>query len=589
MTSVLARGSFLALILAIASPLWAADEKAKEKPKAEKAKPKLTFGTLTLNSDYAEGPGQAGVFGEMAPNLAKIIDRIDAAAGDDKLTGLVLHMDGLEIGRGKVCELRAAIARARKAGKKVYADLHEGTAGAYMLASACDEIIMPPVGMVTISGVRMEIMYYKKLFDMLGVKADMLQVGDFKGAAEPYTRSNMSPEFRKQTETVIDDYYNQLVATIAADRKLEPAKVKELIDEGLFTSADAKAAKLIDHVAYFDEFEKQLKDKHKADELSLVADYGKKKIEEDFSGFAGLVKMFEMMAGTEPRGKVSNSKKIAVIYAVGPISTGSSSSSMFGEDSVGSDTIIAALKQAEEDSKVAAIVLRVDSPGGSALASDLMWREISRIKAKKPVVASMGDIAASGGYYISMGCTKIFADEGTLTGSIGVISGKFALKGLYDKVGLSVDVLARGKNSGWMSSDQPFSASEREVMLRMMKDVYGQFTQKASQGRNLELKQLESLAGGKLYTGRMAKEQKLVDEVGTLEDAIADAKRLVLPRPKALFEELFGGGAAASTKVKVDLSTFLPELAEPLKAAETLRRLFDEPVLMTMPYHIRVR
>jgi protease-4 len=311
--------------------------------------------------------------------------------------------------------------------------------------------------------------------------------------------------------------------------------------------------------------------------------------------------MFEMMAGVEPRGKVSNSKKVAIIYAVGPIMTGSSSSSLFGEDSVGSDTIIAALKQAEEDSKVAAIVLRVDSPGGSALASDLMWREISRIKAKKPVVASMGDIAASGGYYISMGCTKIFADEGTLTGSIGVISGKFALKGLYDKVGLSIDVLARGKNSGWMSSDQPFSASEREVMLRMMKDVYGQFTQKASQGRNLELKTLESLAGGKLYTGKMAKEQKLVDEVGTLEDAIADAKRLaglkddekverlVLPRPKALFEELFGGGAAANSKVKVDLSTFLPELAEPLKAAETLRKLFEEPVLMTMPYHIRVR
>ncbi|MCC7086239.1 MAG: signal peptide peptidase SppA [Pirellulales bacterium] len=596
-------GIFVALLLVLAAPLQAADEKAKPKEpaKAEKPKLKLTFGTLTLNADYAEGPGQAGIFGEMTPNLNKIIERIDAAAADDKLTGLVLHLDGLEIGRGKVGELRAAIARARKAGKRVYADLHEGSAGAYLLASACDEIIMPPVGMVTIAGVRMEIMYYKKLFDMIGVKADMLQVGDFKGAAEPYTRTNMSPEFRKQTETVVEDYYKQMISTIAADRKIDPAKVKALIDEGLFTAQAAKEAKLIDQVTYCDEFEKQLKDAHKADEIAIVEDYGKKKIDEDFSGFAGLVKMFELMAGVEPRGKASSSKKIAVIYAVGPISTGESSSSLFGEDSVGSDTIVAALKQAAEDSKVAAIVLRIDSPGGSALASDMMWREIARIKGQKPVVASMGDIAASGGYYISMGCTKIFAEEGTLTGSIGVISGKFSLKGLYDKIGLSTDVLARGKNSGWMSSDQPFTTSEREVMLRMMKDVYGQFTQKAAQGRNLELKQLESLAGGKLYTGRMAKEQKLVDEVGTLEDAVADAKRLaglpdnekverlILPRPKPLFEELFGSGAATKATVKVDLGTALPELAVPLKAAQSLRRLFAEPAVLALPYYIRVR
>jgi protease IV len=600
-------GSFIALILTLGAPLLAADGKTSEKAKVEKAKSKLTFASLTLNADYPEGPGQPGVFGEMAPNLSKIIERIDSAAGDEKLTGLMLHIDGLELGRGKVGELRAAIARARKAGKKVYADLHEGTASAYLLASACDEIIMPPAGMISVSGVRMEIMYYKKLFDTIGVKADMLQVGDFKGAAEPYTRSNMSPEFRKQTETVIDDYYNQLVSTVAADRKLDIGTVKDLIDEGLFTSARAKEAKLIDHCAYIDEFEKQLKDKNKADEVALVEDYGKKKMDDDFQGFAGLVKMFELMAGVEPRGKVSSNKKIAVIYAVGPIMTGKSASSLFGDETVGSDTIIAALKQAEEDAKVAAIVLRVDSPGGSALASDLMWREISRIKSKKPVVSSMGDIAASGGYYISMGCTKIFAEEGTLTGSIGVVSGKFALKGLYDKVGLSIDTLSRGKNSGWMSSDQPFSASEREVMLRMMKDVYGQFTQKAAQGRNLELKSLEELAGGKLYTGRMAKEKKLVDEVGTLEDAVADAKRLaglkddekverlILPKPKSFFEDLFGGGAAVQANMatqasmKANLNALLPELVEPLKAAESIRRLFAEPVVLTMPYHIRVR
>ena len=173
---------------------------------------------------------------------------------------------------------------------------------------------------------------------------------------------------------------------------------------------------------------------------------------------------------------------------------------MYGK-AVGSDTIIKALQDAEEDPKVVGIVLRVDSPGGSALASDLMWREITRIKSKKPIVASMGDIAASGGYYISMGCSKIFAEPGTLTGSIGVVSGKVALKGLYDKIGVTTDVVSRGTNSGWMSSDEPYTASEREVITRLMHDIYKQFTDKAALGRNMDVKELEGLAGGRLYTG----------------------------------------------------------------------------------------
>src|SRR5690606_28149251 len=195
----------------------------------------------------------------------------------------------------------------------------------------------------------------------------------------------------------------------------------------------------------------------------------------------------------------------------------------------------------------------------------------------------------------SMGCTKIFAEPGTLTGSIGVVSGKFALKGLYDKIGVTTDVLSRGKNSGWMSSDAPFTESEREVMVRMMKDIYAQFTEKAAQGRNMPLEELEKLAGGRLYTGVMAKEKKLVDEVGTLEDAIAEAKRLaglneadkidrmMLPKPRSFLDELLGSGVSAEGRVagavgpRLDLTSIAPELAAPLQAAETLRRMFSEP------------
>ena len=308
-------------------------------------------------------------------------------------------------------------------------------------------------------------------------------------------------------------------------------------------------------MAYEDEFRKQLADQQKADEVSLDDDYGKKKVDEDFSGFSGFVKMFEMLSGVEQRGKVSSAKKIAVIYAVGEITSGDGGKGMFGH-AVGSDSIIEALRDAEDDSKVVAIVLRVDSPGGSALASDLMWREIAQIKAQKPIVASMGDMAASGGYYISMGCNKIFAEPGTLTGSIGVVGGKVALKGLYDKIGVSTDIVSRGQNSGWMSSDEPFTSSEREVVTRLMKDCYKQFTEKAALGRNMDVKDLENLAGGRLYSGRMAKQVKLVDELGTLDDAVADAKRLAglkdedkierlnLPKPKTFLEQLLGGSIA---------------------------------------------
>jgi protease-4 len=532
----------------------------------------------------------------LSPNLAKMIERIDKAAADDKVFGILIHLDDAALGRGKVDELRSAILRARKSGKKVYAEMNESSGAAYMLASACDQIAMPPVSMLTVAGVRMEITYFKNLLEKLGIKADMLQVGDYKGAAEPLTRENMSPEFRKQTETVIDDYYQQLIETIAKDRKLDAAKVKDLIDEGLFTAQRAKEVGLIDQVAYSDEFRKRVALEEHVDDLKVVDDYGKKQLnEEDFSGLAGFMKMFEMLSGTEQRGRERGNQKIAIVYAVGPISSGESHDSMFGESSVGSESIIKALREAEENSKVAAIVLRVDSPGGSALASDLMWREITRIKAKKPIVASMGDIAASGGYYISMGCTKIFAEPGTLTGSIGVVSGKLAMKGLYDKIGISTDVISRGRNSGWMSSDEPFTASEREVVTRMMQDCYRQFTEKAAQGRNMPLKELESLASGRLYTGRMAQKCKLVDELGTLDDAIAAAKKmaglkddekveqLLLPKPRSFLEGLFGGPLVAS-----QVKTFTHDLLDHFQQAETAVRLFREPAVFMAPVHIRV-
>jgi len=440
--------------------------------------------------------------------------------------------------------------------------------------------------------------FYGGLFEKLDIEADMIQIGSYKGAAEPFTRKGMSDDFRKQYELLIDDLYAQLIETIAADRKLGKDKVKQLIDTGLFTATSAKEAGLIDTVSYDDATSTRLQDQLGVDEVDIVAKYGRKKVDTDFSGMMGFIKLFELMTGAEPSNRTSKHKKIALVYAVGPIMTGSSSASLFGGEVVGSDTIVKALRKANKDETVAAIVLRVDSPGGSALASDLMWREIQRIE--KPVIASMGDVAASGGYYISMGCDKIFAEPGTVTGSIGVVGGKIVTSGLFEKVGVTTEVISRGKNTGILSTESKFSDSERKAYKETMEDIYRQFTTKAAEGRGMKIRQLEKLAGGRVWTGRQAKENGLVDELGTLRDAILAAKKeagmgeddkaelLILPEPTSIFDELLGVQAAAPA-VEKSIESIAPGSTKHLRQLDMLRRLFAEPGVLVMPYQLGIK
>jgi protease-4 len=307
-----------------------------------------------------------------------------------------------------------------------------------------------------------------------------------------------------------------------------------------------------------------------------------------------MMKLMQRMFGGQPREKVSDKQKIAVVYAVGIILPGKSTTSLFGQEVLGAATMVKALRAADEDPKVAAIVLRIDSPGGSALASDLIWREVVRIK--KPIIASMGDVAGSGGYYVAMGADRILAAPDTITGSIGVVGGKFVLGGLYDKIGITTEVISRGKNSGAFSSTQPFSPGEREAWMAVMKDVYDQFVTKAAQGRKMPRDKLEALAQGRVYSGRMAAANGLIDALGTLEDAIAEAKKaaglpadqdvdlLILPRPRTIFEELF-----EDSWLWTPLEAAAPELIETLPDVQVARRLFSEPALALMPCRLELK
>lgn len=575
---------------------------------AEEKEKGATYAHIILKGAYPEGATAPGLFGDLTESLADVIKRFDKAANDPKISGVLIEVKSPSVGWGKLNELRQAILRVRAKGKKVSCWMETGTSKDYMLAATCDEIIMPESGMLLLPGLRAEVSFYKNLFDKLDIKADILRVGEFKSAAEPFTRTSMSAPFRKEMEEILDNYHSQMVSIIAKGRKLDPKKVTAIIDDGLLDVKEAKKQALVDVVIYQDQIEKHLATHHAGSKVTLKKKYGKKKLDLDFSGFGGMIKFMNLIMGVDSGNGKRGGAKIAVIHATGAITSGRSSDSMFSGKTLGSETFVKAVQKAVKDSQVKAIVVRVNSPGGSALASDIMWRSLQVAKkAGKPIVISMGDVAASGGYYIAMGADVIYAEPGTLTGSIGVVGGKLAFKGLYEKIGITTEVISRGKNSGILSLLNPMSESEKKTMQRLLLNTYKDFTTKAATGRKMKYDALEKLARGRIYTGAMAKKIGLVDELGTIEDAIAHAKklaglnpdddveRMILPKPVSPFEQLFGPVDAqakmkAQQKVMINtLKELSPEMAEQLKAMSTINLLAKEPKLLIVPFRLTIK
>jgi len=574
---------------------------SKEKKPAKKAatrKKTPTVVRLRLTGSYPEAPESPSPFGSRTHSLNDLLKKFEQLAEDKNVAAVVLEIETAGLGGGKINEIREAIARLRAAGKPVYAFLTTVDGGRYLLASACDEVLMLPSGILMIPGVRAEMTFYKGLLDKLGLEFQVLQMGKYKGAGEPMSRTKMSKPLRESLEAVIDDRYEWFVRTVAKDRKLEDYQVKTLIDQAFFMAPGAKKAGLVDRVVYLDAFLKALPKKLKVDKVKVVSAYKARRTEVDLSGMGGMMTLVQLMLGGKPGEGTTGGKKIAVVYAVGTIVEGKSSDSLFGGSVLGSTTLVEALKKANDDPNVVGIVLRIDSPGGSGVASDLVWRETVRIK--KPLVASMGDVAGSGGYYIAMGADKIYAEPETITGSIGVIGGKLVLGGLFKKIGITTEVIARGKNSGLLSSTNPFTPEEREAMMSILRQFYRQFVSKAAKGRNMSYADLHKLAQGRIYSGEDAVKLGLVDRLGTLHDAIAEVKKaaglkkdekvdvIVLPRPKTFFEQLFED-PSASTDASEAVVRLVGPLAGSLGDLTVIERLATEPVLLWMPYRIDVR
>jgi protease-4 len=605
------------LVVALAPLLKADDTPGDRTPKQQNATstasatpppvptPVPVLVDMTLKGSISEDPTPIGFDGApVTDNLKGLIDRIGRAKNDENVKGLLIRLRGLTVGGAKSNELRQAIRDFRSSGKKAFAMLELAQNSEYLVATAADEIVMPEGGWLMVKGLAAEVTFYRALFDKLGVYPDMMQIGEYKSAAEPYTRTQMSPAFREELTSLVTDSYDMLAEAIAKRQGIAIDEAKKLIDGGPYTPAAAKAAGLVNRIAYPDQLEAEIAKDLGVSTVRLDSKYGKKKETVELSGFAGMMKMMQALSGETVKKPESNKPKVAIIYASGMIMPGKSSSGgmLSGQAVMGSDTVIKQLRDAKADKTVKAIVLRVDSPGGSALASDLIWRETVRIG--KPIVASMSDVAGSGGYYISVGCDKIFAEPGTITGSIGVVGGKMALGGLMDKVGITTDTITVGKNGTLFSTVKPFTDAERTAMRTLMEETYKQFLAKTARGRKMDVAQVEKLAAGRVYTGRQALRNGLIDELGTLDDAIAAAKELagldkgteaellILPKPKGVLESLVGP--------LEDRETLMPEFHSALPVPDALRAplarlnlltrlLATEPVLLVQPFEIRIR
>lgn len=542
--------------------------------------------------DYVPDDPLRKFFGGPDQSLSNLILQFKKAKVDDRIKMIVLDINMSAVGWGKAEEIRDAIADFRSSGKPVYAFLEIGMNKEYYIASACDKIYVAPPGELFITGLAADVMFFRGSLDKLGIYPDMYQIGKYKSAGDMFTQKEMTDAHREYINSLLDDLFNRYVEAIAKARGKSVEEVRALIDNAPYSAAKAKEAGLIDNVAYRDEMEKEIKTKlgyKETDTLKMVRGSSYSDVEPESLG-------------------LDKGEKIAIIYATGDIGSGQSDNSPTGSQSIGSDTLARALNDARDDKTIKAIVIRVDSPGGSGLASDIIWHAVVSAKEKKPVVISMGDVAASGGYYIAAGASKIVAQPSTITGSIGVVAGKPVLRGFYDWLGISNEYVLRGKNAGMFRETEKFSPDERAKFEAWIKTTYYEdFVPKVAKGRNKDAAYIDSIAQGRVWTGSQGKERGLVDEFGGLDRAVEVAKelanipkdkgvhRVIMPYPRTLLQDLMAvgdetRGETTQLKQQQAMLAALPEDARrALRYMAVLDRMKDGESMLLMPFDLRVK
>ncbi len=540
--------------------------------------------------DYVPDDPFRRILGGPDQSLTGLLLQFKKAKVDKRIAAILLDIDMSGIGWAKAEELRDAIADFRSSGKPVYGFMEFGLNKEYYIGSACDRVYLAPPGELFTIGLAADVMFFRGSLDKLGIYPDMYQIGKYKSAGDTFTRKEMSDAHREAVNSLLDDLYERYVQTIAQARGKSADEVRSIIDSAPYSATQAKEVGLIDGALFRDAVEKELKSKlgyKDSDDLAIARGSEYRNVNPESLG-------------------LNKGERIAVIYGTGNIGSGRSENSPTGEQSIGSDTMSKAIRDAAEDKTIKAIVLRVDSPGGSGLASDIIWHAVESAKQKKPVVVSMADVAASGGYYISVGAHKIIAQPSTITGSIGVVAGKPVVKGLYDWLGVSNEYVLRGKNSGMFRETERFSDSERQKFQEWINSTYyDQFVPKVARGRSKEFEYIDSVGQGRVWTGSQAKERGLVDEFGGLEKAVETAKelakipadkgvqRVIFPYPRTFLQQLLSGGGDdpnAKTEQQKALIAAMPEdLRRAFNYLSLLEQMKNGELMYLMPFDIRIR
>jgi protease IV len=540
--------------------------------------------------DYSPDDPFKKIFGGPDQSLTGLIMQFKKAKVDNRIKAIVLDIDMSGVGWGKAEEIRDAITDFRSSGKPVYAFIEFGLNKEYYIATACDKIVVPPPGELFINGLAADVMFFRGSLDKLGIYPDIYQIGKYKSAGDMFTQKEMTEAHRQYINELLDDLYGRYVNTIAQARKKSPDEVRALIDNAPYNAIKAKEAGLVDDVVYHDELENQIKKQlgyKDTDPYPLVRGVDYRDVAPESLG-------------------LNTGERIAVIYASGDIGSGSSQNSPSGDQSIGSDTVSKALNDAAADKTIKAIVLRVDSPGGSGLASDIIWHAVEAANQKKPVVVSMSDVAASGGYYISASASKIIAQPSTITGSIGVVAGKPVMRGFYDWLGISNEYVLRGKTAGMFRETEKFSDDERAKFEEWIKTTYyNDFVPKVAKGRKKDPQFIDSVGQGRVWTGYQAKDKGLVDEFGGLDRAIDVAKelakipankgveRVIFPYPTTFLQQLLsGGGENSNTQLMQQRQVYasLPEDARrALRYMALMEKMKNGETMLLMPFDLRVK
>jgi protease-4 len=574
-------------------------EQMKQQAAEEEARPKIAY--FDFDFGLGEKEGARGLFGDPAPSLRQLIDRMRMARFDDEVQGvLITFKPGGGLNFAQAQEIRTQIEMLREAGKPVFVYADGYNTITYMVAAAADNVALLGAGEIFIPGINIETMFYKGMFDKVGVTPDYIQVGEFKGADEPYTRTEPSEELAKELDGLAGALYGQIVDAIAESRGVSRETVRKMIDEAGIFGDEALEAGFVDQLIDADGVRPMIAEVigEEADELNLIRDYGAPEEEEiDFGN------PLAILAGLSKREPPTDAPKVALLYAVGTIVDGEGGDGpaiplLGGGTSIGSETIRRAMREIERDENIKAVVIRIDSPGGSALASEAMWQAVRRVSEEKPVIISVGGIAASGGYYLLSAGDYAYADPAAIVGSIGVVGGKLVLSDLYDKLGLTTARFTRGANADLFSDTSTWTEAQQKLIRRSMKRTYDQFIDRIEQTRGDKIEDIDQIARGRIFLAEDALELGMVDELGGIEDAIAHAAGAagftdtnyeikVVPEPVFDPGSLFGG--IIHTPIDPATATIwslLPESRRTLIGHQIQmgQLLSDRPVVLMAPF-----